>query len=599
MCGIAGCINYHGKVKKNRTDKMLKALVHRGPDGEGSWSDHYVSLGMRRLSIIDLSGGMQPLFNEDKSIIIVGNGEIYNYQQLNKQVIKKGHKPRTKSDIETIIHLYEEYGKSCVNKLEGMFAFALYDLKNKVVLIARDRMGEKPLYYSSSKDQFLFSSELKALINEVPHDTLDKDAINQYFHHYFIPEPKTLLPNIHKVPAGHTCLINLKTSKFKLEKYWDPSSVIPDSKLEPTSVIKSLFSKATKATLVADVDVAVSLSGGLDSSAILAIASAMYPKKMQAFTIGYEGIPNSDERALAKVLTNQYGVKHIQAELKINDVVNHFPQLVYDGDDPIADIAGHGIYSVAKLAREHGLKVLLGGLGGDELFWGYPWVRQVTRDNYQNQTSFHFYDKITPYKNARSFISNLLTKEFKQQTTINYSHTSFQPKSKLKTKADFGRASQNLIRDYWLISNCIAYNDRLSMAASIELRSPLLNHHLVEAAYSLKSNVQSFEQDEGKFYFKQAIKSLLPSAIYDAPKRGFQPPVFLWLLKLISHYLPFLGSGYLVNHGILNPSKVKLLRATWIVSPTRWIAIYQLLVLEIWCREYILNQTPESIIHDK
>jgi len=217
MCGIAGCINYHGKVKKNRTDKMLKALVHRGPDGEGSWSDHYVSLGMRRLSIIDLSGGMQPLFNEDKSIIIVGNGEIYNYQQLNKQVIKKGHKPRTKSDIETIIHLYEEYGKSCVNKLEGMFAFALYDLKNKVVLIARDRMGEKPLYYSSSKDQFLFSSELKALINEVPHDTLDKDAINQYFHHYFIPEPKLSSPIFIKFLLGILVLLILKLVSLNLK----------------------------------------------------------------------------------------------------------------------------------------------------------------------------------------------------------------------------------------------------------------------------------------------------------------------------------------------------------------------------------------------
>ena len=599
MCGIAGNINYQGKSSKTITSNMLHALVHRGPDGEGTWSDHYVSLGMRRLSIIDLSGGMQPLFNEDKSIVIVGNGEIYNYQKLNKQIIKQGHKPRTGSDIETIIHLYEEYGVDCVEKLEGMFAFALYDLKSKTVFLARDRMGEKPLYYSSSKDQFLFASELKAIVKEAPHWELDPDAINQYFHYYFVPEPKTLFPNIHKLPAGHLCLINLKTSKYQLKKYWDPSSIVANRKGDSVKIIKSLFKNATKSTLVADVDVAVSLSGGLDSSAILSSAAAMYPKNMKAFTIGYEGTPSSDERALAKVLTDQYGVKHIQAELKIKDVVNHFPDLVYDGDDPIADIAGHGIYSVAKLARDHGLKVLLGGLGGDELFWGYPWVRQITRDNYVNQPSFHFYDKITPYKNANSFIFKLLTQEFKQQTTNNYSYTSFQPKSKLKTKADFGRASQNLIRDYWLISNCIAYNDRLSMAASVELRSPLLNHRLVEAAYTLKDNVLSFEKDEGKYYFKQAIKSLLPSIIYNAPKRGFQPPVFLWLLKLIARYISLLSGGYLTTHNILNSSKIRLLKSTWIIYPTRWIAIYQLIVLEIWCREYILNQTPESIRHAK
>lgn len=594
MCGIAGCINYTGRVNPQKTTRMLETMVHRGPDSQGMWSDKYVSLGMRRLSIIDVQGGIQPLYNEDRSIIIIGNGEIYNYKQLNKLVRKNGHRPHTGSDIETIVHLYEDYGVACLKKLVGMFAFALYDTKKKQIILGRDRLGEKPLYYAQEKNDLYFASELKAIIKNVRHDQIDHDAINLYFHYYFVPEPRTLFPNIHKIPAGYYCQIDTQKNEIQMHKYWDVEKREKDN-ANPIHDIKRMFQSSVKSALVADVDVAVALSGGIDSTAILATAAKLSSRQLTAFTVGYEGVPKQDERGLASIVAKKYHARHVQEELKARDVVTHFPQLVYDGDDPIADIAGYGIYSVAKLAHKQGIKVLLGGLGGDEIFWGYPWVRNVTQQNVRSPSSYHFYDVITPFKDAERYIAKLTTKTFSAHIDTALPKNIFQPDQRLKNAHQHGRYSQDLIRDFWLISNCIAYNDRLSMAASVELRSPLLNHILVEYAYTNSKNVESFQKKTGKYWFKKAVRNILPPEIASAPKRGFQPPVAKWLFFIIMKYRRLLDDGYLVSVGILERSSVSKLKYTWLLNPFRWYSMYQLLVLEIWCREYVWGESVEKV----
>jgi len=595
MCGIAGVIDFSGSRKTNNSDlnKMLKHLKHRGPDGVGSWNNKNIAIGMRRLSIIDLENGMQPLFNEDKNLIIVGNGEIYNYKELFKLLDKKGHRRRTESDIEAIIHLYEEYGEKCLDKLEGMFAFIIYDKRNNKAFIARDRMGEKPLYYSIQSTKIYLSSEMKSLIKVVPNKEIDLDSINLYFHYYYIPEPRTVFKNIKKLEPGHYLLIDLNKNKVLTKQYWDPSSIKIVDKKNLVENINKKFINAVKKTLVADVDVAVSLSGGIDSSAILAIAASKYPKKIKAFTIGYEGSHKSDERMASRLIAKKYNVEHIELELKTKDVVNNFPKLVFDGDDPIADIAGHAIYSISHLAQKNKIKVLLGGLGGDELFWGYPWVRDITQNNY-NFSKFDLFNKITPFKNGKKFLTNLTTKKFRSSIKQNLPENIYQPTNKLKTAIDYARAVQNKLRDIWLVSNCIAYNDRLSMASSVELRSPFLNHHLVKTAYENKKNVLSYKLD-GKHYFKKAVAKYLPSKILNLPQKGFQPPIAYWLFGIIRKYIILLQNGFLVNQNIIARSKIRFIRITWFLNPFLWYSIYQLLVLEIWCREYILGIDTTNI----
>lgn len=593
MCGISAIISFDRKPKLSDLKAMLEQLKHRGPDGSGLWNDKQVALGMTRLSIIDIKGGKQPLYNEDKNIVIVGNGEIYNYRILDKELRKKGHKPRTKSDIETIIHIYEEYGEKGVNKLIGMFAFVLYDIKKQIIIVGRDRFGEKPIYYSINNEQIYISSEMKSLIRVIPQDEVDMDAINLYFHYYYVPEPLTMFKNISKVQAGQYFKIDLKSKKIEKKIYWNPSVLKIKKYTNLLTKLQEKINNAVESTLVSDVDIGFSLSGGIDSTAILAIAADKIQKKIKAFTIGYEGTPVTDERRLASIVTKQYKVTHIQKELKNLEVVQHFPELVYDGDDPIADIAGHGIYSVSRLAHENNIKVLICGLGGDELFWGYPWVRDITKLN-ENNNDFTFYNTNTSYNNAISFISKLQTDYFKSSINRLLPKQIFY--NKPKGMISNARLSQELIRKVWLVSNCLSYCDRLSMASSVELRSPLLNHLLAELAYTDEEIIMSYRKD-GKHWLKKAVAQLLPKEILTNKKQGFTPPIRKWLFGIISEYIPLLQKGFLVKNNIISKWKIYTISKLWLIIPFYWYSIYQLLVLEIWCREYVIGETATHIKH--
>ncbi len=383
MCGIAGIVSHRpiepGEIAALGT--MNKHLRHRGPDGEGQFADANVALAMRRLSIIDLAGGWQPLYNEDRSLAIVANGEIYNYVELRKQLESQGHRLTTNGDIETILHLYEEHGLDCVQHLRGMFAFALWDSKQRRLMLARDRMGEKPLYLYESDGRLLFASEMKALLSSglVPFD-LDPNAVDLYFHYQYVPEPMTPLKRVRKLNAAH--LLIVETDPWRVEErcYWRMEDA-PPIEGEPAKLIRAELETASEIVIRSDVPVGVALSGGLDSSAIAALAQKKYPGTMHAFSVGYPGRPQHDERADAKALADHLEMPFHDVELTTEDMVAFFPDLVYWRDDPIADISGFGYYAVMKIAREQGVPVVLQGQGGDELFWGYNWVRDAARES--------------------------------------------------------------------------------------------------------------------------------------------------------------------------------------------------------------------------
>lgn len=592
MCGIVGKIS----LKQNKTDisevkKCQKTIAHRGPDGNGFFADGKVTLAMTRLAIIDVIGGDQPLFNEDKKIVIVGNGEIYNFIELRNNLVKNGHRFKSKSDIEIVIHLYEDEGIEGINKIRGMFALALYDQRKHKLFLIRDRMGEKPLYWSRTKTAIYFGSEMKAFTNIKGIDkSLNHRAIDKYFHHYYIPEPETIFNGIIKLLPGK--IIEIDTNDLKVNEftYWNPDEIKTKRKENPTKLVRDRLSDACELCLRSDVPVGIALSGGIDSGLILALLSRKQRQNLIAFSIGYKNVPTTDERWMAKKLADNLGIKFIDKEIDSNDVVKDFPKIIYIKDDPIADIAAYSLYSVCKLAHDNGVKVLLGGVGGDELFWGYKWVTEVTKRNIKNKNIL-FYEATTGYKAADRLIKKLYQKSFKESLVEPRIDDS---RVKIKTLETSGRYSIKRICESWLVSDVITLSDRLSMASGVELRSPFLDYRLVETVLASKKIVKGFLKPY-KYYLKKIAKNILPVEVLNRPKRGFTPPVGLWLWTYLNRYSKLLRGGFLVKYKILDPFRLNLILSFWFILPMFWYQIYQLLVLEIWGREYVMGQSPEKI----
>lgn len=629
MCGICGLIKGTRDVTPddlNKVKDMNNALIHRGPDSDGFYSDDQVILAMRRLKIIDLAGGDQPIFNEDKSIAIVANGEIYNFIELRAKLENKGHIFYTKSDVETIIHSYEEFGATFLSELRGMFAFCLYDLKKRKVLIARDRMGEKPLYYHFNGDKVIFSSEMKSLIKAVNQTklSLNYDAINLYFYNQYVPEPLTLFEGIKKLPAAHYLELDLNNFDLNLQQYWnylECDEIEGDYK----EMIHSEFENTCKIIQRADVPVGIALSGGIDSSAIAVMAAMHYPSKMHAFSVGYPNRPKTDEREKAKNLAEKLKMKFHEVELKTDDFVESFPELVYWMDDPIADIAAFGYYSVMKLAKENGIPVILNGIGGDELFWGNNWVRKAVELSFKKQEYFDdgpsfrkslkflfkqsiikkqpktrmiFYDLHRDYIYADKMIHRLYTDDFKK--TID--------KDKWKDYFTFEKWDNiplqlmECLNNTWLLSNCIALSDRMSMASSIELRLPFVDYKLIELVNGLRkgSGIEDFRQTPKKM-FTEAMKNEIPSEIIERRKQGFTPPVKEWYKAIIENYGHLCDNGFLVQNNILKsfnmkkPMKGAIKNNGVVISNADLFLKYKIILLEIYFRIYVWDE-KESLI---
>lgn len=599
MCGIAGRISFSGKGKKNRTDLMLSELRHRGPDGVGRYNDDLIGFGMRRLSIIDIAGGDQPLYNEDKGLVIVGNGEIYNYIELSKLLRDKGHRLRTGSDIEVALHMYEEFGNKALAKLRGMFALAIYDKRKQKLILVRDRFGEKPLYYGQDLDTFFFSSELRSILVNIKNPELNLEAVDLFCHYYFVREPLTVIKGIHKLEAGTSITIDLASKKITEYKYWTPEEIeIRETKNLQKKILDTL-EEACYLTLRADVQVGLALSGGIDSSAILALSAPQYKNTLTAFSVGYKGRPETDERLMARQLAKKYKVDYFESEIDENEAIRGFAQLVYDCDEPIADIAAHSIRSVYRLAHKNMIKVILGGIGGDELFWGYPSTIQAAKSNSVRHSSWRRlfgssgyleYHNPDPMKN--DWLDLVAGQKLANRGDEFRSY--FRYGDDLKSDRDVGSLAMNHLRENWLKGNCITINDRLSMSASVELRSPFLDYKLAEIAYGSSQIVSGFRMPP-KYYLKESLRGILPDEILNRPKRGFTPPVGKWLKGIIKGYDHLIKDGFLVDQRLISGDKLKLYLETAGKIPTNWYSIYQLIILEIWSRENLLGIKPQNI----
>ena len=643
MCGIAGIITREPTTPAEIAGvrNANSHLIHRGPDGSGEFTDSRVMLAMRRLSIIDLDGGWQPLYNEDRTLALVANGEIYNFVELRDRLESLGHRFNTHSDCETILHLYEEHDLDFVQHLRGMYAFALWDAKRKRLVLARDRMGEKPLYLYETNGRVLFASEMKALLASglVPFE-LDPTSINLYFHYQYVPEPRTPLKGVRKLDAASLLIVDVDPWKVEERRYWRMEDA-PPLEGDPATLIREQLETVSEIVIRSDVPVGISLSGGLDSSAIAALSARKYPGTMLAFSIGYPGNLANDERPDARALADKLGMPFYDAELTTNEMVSFFPKLVYLRDDPIADMAGFGYYSVMKLAREHNVPVVLQGQGGDELFWGYGWVQNAAhasarklqrtnspigtlpryvdvdlpgglsrmqlgewvhrlgglrrgweslqRDRTASPDQMVFYDLVPDFLASMSETRTIFSKSFSEQMNGNTATSLF----------TFDRPWPNidvtltrLICDTYLRENGVTQGDRLGMASSIEMRLPLLDHVLVETVIGLrKAHTDVYKPP--KAWFKAALKDLLPDDVVNRPKRGFSPPMMEWHRQLFAAHGASLRDGYLYQNGVLTRESAEQLSSGPFPNNSTTPLSFKALVLEQWCQQMTNKATHD------
>lgn len=651
MCGIVGIIS-RAPISAHDAGlvaRMNRLQVHRGPDGDGLFQSTHVAMGMRRLSIIDLETGGQPLYSEDRSIALVANGEIYNHVELRRELERHGHHFATGSDCETILHAYEQYGDSCVDHLRGMFAFAIWDNNRRRVLLARDRMGEKPLYLLRQADRIVFASELKALVGAgVAPFELDPVAITHYFHYGFVPEPLVAVRNVEKLPAASILAIDVDRWAFTERLYWRLEDA-PPIESEPVSTIRQELERISEIVIRADVPVGISLSAGLDSSAVAALVARKAPGTIHAITVGYSGRPHQDERHEARALADHLAMPFHEIEVSAREMVDAFPRVVFDRDDPIGDISGMGYYSVFKRARELGIPVMLAGAGADELFWGYDWVResvskserkrsllnggarvgifdyarvrrppysytggirwlsalgglrdgwrQYWRDLRGRRDQLIFYEQTPHFAAASGSLQDVFDPTFFQRGA------SVSPYKLFTIDQPWPRtdiAVTKLICDTYLRENGLAQSDRLSMANSVELRLPLVDYRLVETVVGLRKHASDIGLAP-KHWFREAVKHLVPAFVLRRRKRGFTPPWRSWTAALAHRYGRSLADGYLVEKGVLTAAGARKLMAD--LSPSRlgapnFVAEFAL-VLETWCREMqsISQRTPCTAEH--
>jgi len=484
MCGIAGIISLTNKNQKSRLDRMAESIKHRGPDDLNIITRGKVSFIHNRLSIIGLENGAQPLYDNQHDIYLIANGEIYNFVELRKSLESKGYIFKTESDCEVILHVYAHEGINGIQKLRGMFAFALYDIKNDKVLIVRDRMGEKPLFYWKKNSELVFSSELQGVLaahNEIP--SIDHQAVVDFFRYQYIPEPKSIFKDIKKIPRSSIMTIDLNNFEIKISSYWNPWN---EENIKATTFeqLKQSYNEALRISSRSDVPIAVSLSGGLDSSLIAASLSKISTQELTAISLGYEGCPHNDERNLARSLSNSLNISFIDIELSSKNISESFIDVCRRRDEPVGDISGINYNAIMRECHKRGIKVIFSGQGADELFWGYDWVRLAAKNNSKNSFFSKIFSKNEGYKmfELQPFTRWALNNQhwmfpFIDDMTID---TPMQTYGKLTGNSDID--VMRLICDFYLLGNGVAQAERLSMSHSVECRLPFLDHVFVENA---------------------------------------------------------------------------------------------------------------------
>ena len=565
MCGIAGIYNFATEktVDSLLIKKMCSELVHRGPDDEGIYCKDNIGLGHRRLSIIDLGGGHQPMANEDGSVWIVFNGEIYNFQELKEELLLKGHSFKTHCDTETIIHLYEEEGEECVRKLRGMFAFAIWDEKKKKLFLARERIGKKPLHYTVFDGKILFASEIKAILQDPSvRRRIDHEALHDYLSLLYVPAPKTMFEGIQKLPAGHYLVCDKEG--VKLTKYWDIdfSRTVADSEEALKEELYNKLKEAVKIRLISDVPLGAFLSGGIDSSSVVSLMSELEDKPVVTNSIGFS-VKAFDELKYASLLSKRYSTEHHEyvVEPKALEILD---KLVWAYDEPFGDASSIPTYYVSKMARQN-VTVALSGDGGDENFAGYnrymysdalvrlqkvlpgfvkagakavssslsskdsgAWIRKINNKLQELYLSpFEMYFKmISIYKEEEKAL--LYSGALKEKMKYYDSRDNFRRIFDSCPSPDYISKLQYLDIKTYLCDDILVKVDRASMAVSLEVRAPMLDHKFMEFVATIPAGLKARHQ-KGKYIFKKAMSRNIPSEILNRSKMGFDIPMTHWL----------------------------------------------------------------------
>jgi len=637
MCGIAGVFEFGKDAQADSAvvRRMCDVMAHRGPDDDGIFAQGRIGLGMRRLSIVDLATGHQPIGNEDGSIWIVFNGEIYNHRALRERLIALGHRYRTQSDTETIVHLYEEYGKECVQYLRGMFAFAIWDATRKSLFIARDRLGIKPLYYRLSSRNFLFGSEIKVLLAypEMRRE-FNRAALPEYLAFGYLSGDETFYNGVHKLMPGHRLEIN-ERDDLRVEQYWDLLPAQDDKAQDERYYVegyRDVLEGAVNSHLMSDVPLGVFLSGGLDSSAVAALMTKIRREPVETFSVGYSEQTYS-ELPYAKTVAEHLKSLHHEVFVSRQDFFGALPKLIWHEDEPIVWPSSVSLFFVAQLARER-VKVVLTGEGSDETLSGYSRYAFTLK----NMAFDRVYRGLVPNVIRRGIRDSITTSSWINATARRkLSHTflgldgnswisfyfdnffsAFNQKDQSELLNDdfheqvnAGSAYRNVLR-YWeqssgeliqrlLYTDIKTYlvellmkQDNMSMAASIESRVPFLDHVLVEWAMSVPTNVQ-IRGTAGKRILKKAMEDLLPHSIIYRPKLGFPTPWSSWLagaqLDAIEQLLLEPRS---MNRGFFRRAAVeKLFHEHRARYRDHYDRIWRLLNLELWHRVCLEGESHE------
>jgi asparagine synthase (glutamine-hydrolysing) len=626
MCGICGKVYFESerRVHLQELHRMMDLMIHRGPDDSGTYIAGNAGLGHRRLSIIDLSTGKQPICNETSCIWVVFNGEIYNYEEIRKSLVEKGHKFKTKTDTEVIVHLYEEYGPEFVGQLRGMFAIAVWDDNKKLLQLARDRVGIKPLYYCTTEDGLLFASEIKAILADPSVDkSIDLAGIDRFLTFYYMPGGGTLFKRIRKLAPGNSLIF--ANGKVQIKQYWDlqfPSKKTAANFGKAEAELNDLLRETIRLHMISDVPIGFLLSGGVDSSGLLSLAVEESNKDISTFTVGFDGQGFADERVFAKLVADKFGTKHHEITISSEEFKNFLPKYVWFMEEPVCEPPAIALYYVSLLAKQH-VKVAISGEGGDEAFAGYQ--------NYRNLLWLERVKRILgPLNPALSKLMGILPKRMALKATekygplmglpidnyyysrtsspFSYFNLNFQDIYSPDFRAEVDKAQFKAeIREYfskpqskdvldqmlyvdsktWLPDDLLVKADKITMANSIELRVPFLDHRLLEFAASLPTSfkVKGFRT---KHILKEVLSDRVPQVILNRPKTGFPVPYGRWLRNDFKESVrELLLDGRTLGRGYFRKEAMEALLTRNVQSGDYAKEVFSLMVLELWHRVFI------------
>lgn len=625
MCGICGKLNFdHSEsVDPELLEGMTAALQHRGPDGAGEYRAGPVGLGHRRLSIIDLATGSQPMCNEDGTAWLVFNGEIYNFPELRRELQARGHVFKSTTDTEVILHLYEEHGVDALNRLRGMFAFALWDETRQTLLLARDRVGIKPLYYSNTGRSLVFASEIKSILvdPEVSRE-INLCAIDTFLTYYYLPGTETLFQQIGKLPPGHYLLV--RDGRVSVRQYWDlrfpasPQVITFDDAVE---ALRFRLRRTVQDHMISDVPVGVLLSGGVDSSGVLHYAAEQSARPIHTFTVGFAEKNLADERPYARLAAERYGTVHAEMSLSAADFGDFLPQYVWHMEEPVCEPPAVALFYVSRLARQSSVKVLLSGEGGDEAFGGYPHYRNLLLlESLKSRFGaargllrfgLNLFGRAGSDRASRygSLVRPTLAEYYLSKTAR--PATGFNRRKGVLYNRDFvlqvnGHDSTAPTRRFfdeleresllhqmlyvdtktWLPDDLLVKADKMTMATSVELRVPLLDHELLEFAATLPSSFKVRGRTL-KRILKTALEESVPREILNRKKAGFPVPYDRWLGAELRDYVAdtLLGADAILGRYFERSELLKLVR-----GQQRGLGgakeVFSLLVLELWHQQF-------------